>query len=473
MHNFVKNMIGMAAAAAVGYVLLLGTPEQGRAQSQAAQPAAQAGQPAAQPEKKPKDTIEYDLINEVIKDLAVPNSQKAITDLNTWTQKYPESDFKDDRLFYYQQAYSKMKPPDSEKVLDYGGQLMAKDLKTAFKDPASILQILYNTATAVQAIPSPTPQQLATAEKAANELQAFIPTYFTPANKPAQVTDAQWTQARTQLDEAAKASMIYVAMLPGSQAEAKKDWPAAEQGYRQALQQHPDNGWIAYKLGAAIMNEKNPDKFSAALFYIARGDAMDPAKGGIADPNVRSTVDAYLKKVYTSYHGSDEGLDQLKQTALASTAPPPDFKIRTATEIAAQKEEEFAKQYPELALWMRIKGALSAPNGEQYFQESMKEVEVKGLKGKIVGGKPECRSKELLVAVPEPNQQSTLTPEIALRLDTPLKGKPAPGEEVKFDGVPTAFSREPFMLTMDVEQAKVEGLKTETCTVAPAKKAPV
>jgi hypothetical protein len=46
------------------------------------------------------------------------------------------------------------------------------------------------------------------------------------------------------------------------------------------------------------------------------------------------------------------------------------------------------------------------------------------------------------------------------------------GEEVKFGGVPSAFVREPFMLTMDVEQAKIEGLKTETCTVAPVKKAP-
>jgi len=474
VHNFIRNMMGVAATAGLGAVLILGTAQHGRAQSQAAQPAAQSGQTAAQPEKKPKDTIEYDLINDVIKDLnpASPNPQKAITDLNTWAQKYPESDYKDDRLFYFQQAYASLNPAQNDKVLDYGAQMMAKDLKTEFKDPAQILQVLYRTAAAIQQIPNPAPPQLATGEKAAKDLLVFIPTYFTAANKPAQATDAQWTQARSQLETAANASLIYIAMYPGSQAELKKDWPAAEQAYKQALQQYPENGWIAYKLGAAIMNEKNPDKISQALYYIARGDALDPAKGGIADPKVRESVDVYLKKVYTSFHGGDEGLDQLKQQAAASVNPPDGFKIKTATEIAAEKEAEFAKQYPELALWMRVKGALSAPNGEQYFNESMKDSEVQGLKGKLMGGKPECRSKELLIAVPEPNQQSTLTPEITLKLETPLKGKPVAGEEVKFGGVPSAFVREPFMLTMDVEQAKIEGLKTETCTVAPVKKAP-
>jgi hypothetical protein len=37
--------------------------------------------------------------------------------------------------------------------------------------------------------------------------------------------------------------------------------------------------------------------------------------------------------------------------------------------------------------------------------------------------------------------------------------------------VPKAFTKDPFMLTMEAEKAKVENLKTTPCGAAPAKKA--
>jgi len=49
--------------------------------------------------------------------------------------------------------------------------------------------------------------------------------------------------------------------------------------------------------------------------------------------------------------------------------------------------------------------------------------------------------------------------EVTLKLDAALTGKPEAGTEVQFKGVPSAFSKEPFMLTMDAEKANVEGLK--------------
>jgi hypothetical protein len=50
-----------------------------------------------------------------------------------------------------------------------------------------------------------------------------------------------------------------------------------------------------------------------------------------------------------------------------------------------------------------------------------------------------------------------------LKLDAPLKGKPEIGEEIEFEGVPSAFQPDPFMVTFDVEVAKIKGL-----TVKPA-----
>jgi hypothetical protein len=97
----------------------------------------------------------------------------------------------------------------------------------------------------------------------------------------------------------------------------------------------------------------------------------------------------------------------------------------------------------------------------------MKDAAVPKLKGMVVEGKPACRSKEILISVPEPDEKGTSQAVISLKLDAALTGKPEPGE-VQFEGVPTAFKADPFMLTMDTEKAKIEGLKVSACSAAPA-----
>jgi hypothetical protein len=212
------------------------------------------------------------------------------------------------------------------------------------------------------------------------------------------------------------------------------------------------------------MNERDPGKYSQAIYEVARGAAMDPAKGGIADATTRSQVDAYLKRVYTSVHGSDEGLEQVKAQALLAPLPPPDFKIKTAAEIALEKQKAFMEKYPEFALWMGIKGMLTGPDADKNFGD-MKDTQVKGLKGVVTGGNPACRSKEIVVTISDPEQATAPPDTITLKLDKPLTGKPVAGTEIKWDGQPAAFTKEPFMLTMNADQDDIQGLKTETCVV--------
>ena len=75
------------------------------------------------------------------------------------------------------------------------------------------------------------------------------------------------------------------------------------------------------------------------------------------------------------------------------------------------------------------------------------------------------------MAVPDPeNSTATPVPEITLKLDKPLTGKPVVGTEIKWDGQPAAFTKEPFMLTMNVDQADIQGMATDPCTPPAAKK---
>ncbi len=62
--------------------------------------------------------------------------------------------------------------------------------------------------------------------------------------------------------------------------------------------------------------------------------------------------------------------------------------------------------------------------------------------------------------------------EVTLKLDMALAGKPKTGAEFQFKGVPSAFTKDPFMVTMDAERANLEGLETEPCAAAPARRGP-
>jgi hypothetical protein len=58
---------------------------------------------------------------------------------------------------------------------------------------------------------------------------------------------------------------------------------------------------------------------------------------------------------------------------------------------------------------------------------------------------------------------------VTLKLDSALPGKADPGTEIEFEGVPSAFSKDPeFMVTFDVEKDKISGWPAQA---PPAKKA--
>jgi hypothetical protein len=474
----------MATAAVLGVLVTLGAFAQGAAPAQSAAPAP----------KKPavKDQGEFEIYNQAIMDAdstkpackadqkppACYSAQKLIQDLDTWSQKYPDSDFKDDRLNMYMHAYSTMTPPQRQKVVEYGQQLMARDLNTVFTGPDAgrkILTVLFQVAWNVATLPNPTPEQLALGDKAAHQLLDFIPRYFVPENKGG-ATDEQWSSARADIEKRAKTALAAIALAPANEALAKNDCAGADAMYTKALSQYPENASISYNLGRALSCEAkaSPDKAAdlapRAIYSFVRAAVTDATLGGTVDAK---KITDYAASVYSSYHGSDEGLDKLKEQAKTSPLPPAGFTIETASAVSARKQKEFAEKNPQLALWMGIKSQLADANGQQYFEGQLKDADVSGqngskaLKGTVIEGKPACRSRELLVAIPEPGQTGAAKPEITLKLDAPLTGKPQPGE-IEWDGVPKAFSKEPFMLTMETEKAKISGLKVDPCAAAPA-----
>ena len=158
--------------------------------------------------KRPRDQGESELYNAVLRD-AGTDSLRAIQELDLWMRRYPNSDFRDDRTYFYVLAYHGAHQPG--KVLEAAGKLLSGDLGTALGDPTRVLQVLLPAAVNIQKLRDPTAEQLATGERAARQLLDLLPSYFAAEKKPAGTSDAMWAMARGQIESVGKAALRQVA----------------------------------------------------------------------------------------------------------------------------------------------------------------------------------------------------------------------------------------------------------------------
>jgi hypothetical protein len=384
-------------------------------------------------QKQVKNQAEWNLFNDSTK---TTDAAKRLEYLKAWKEQFPDSDYKEERLLIFLTTYQALTQP--ARMAETAKEILALNPK----EPHALLAITMLTSTYPN---PPTPDSLAAGERAAQGLLE--------AARPAEVKDdATWKKVRTE--EAHKAR-IFIA-LHRNQPEA------AEREYAQWLAEEPNRAEIAYGLGNAILARKKPERYSEMLYYWARAASLTGA--GALPENQRRQVDAYFVKQYNSVHGPDEaGLKELRALAISQPAPPPGFKIKTKSEVESANLERLKRENPQLALWKSIKDALLAPDGEQYFEATLKGSAVPKLKGRIVSIHPAVRPRELVLALDTPG-----SPEVTLKLGTPLSGRADPGTEIAFEGVPTAFTKAPFMLTFDVEgKDKIEGWPARP---APARK---
>ncbi|MBZ5620719.1 MAG: FecR family protein [Acidobacteriia bacterium] len=160
-------------------------------------------------EKKFKKPDEHEVATAAIQEVNNRHFGKALTALDTWTKKYPDSDFKADRLYYYVLAYNGIEQP--AKVVDTTTQLLSSGVENTLQDPRQMILTLYLTSLSVQKLPYPSHDQFATGQTAARNLLDFVPTYFTVDNRPAGTSPADWTKAQSDLETTARTTLIALA----------------------------------------------------------------------------------------------------------------------------------------------------------------------------------------------------------------------------------------------------------------------
>ena len=410
-------------------------------------------------DKKPewKDRAEYDLYESAAKDA---NATSRLATLEKWKSLYPQTDFTDVRQDMFLISYQQLTRP-----------------RDAFNMGIEILRTRPNQLRALSAIvgyvyqfKDPTTTDLEVTEQAANHLLTNLESIYARANKPPEMKDDEWSKAKPEMKVFAQRTLAWIAVQ-------RKDHVRTEAEALKTLALDPNQGQVSYWLAGAMMAQRatKPETYPAALFHYARAAAFDGP--GCLVATDRKNIRDFLLKAYSQYHGSPDGVEELLALAKNNVMPPREWAgIRTAADIEKEKqaaEEAIIRANPMLALWRNIKRGLTGTGGQEYFESGMKGALLPGnvegvakFKGKLISMTPALRPKELVLAI-----EKSETPDVTLKLDGVLPGKMESGAEIEFEGVAAAFSKEPFMVTFDVEKSKIVGW-TGKNTPAPTTKKP-
>jgi hypothetical protein len=268
-------------------------------------------------------------------------------------------------------------------------------------------------------------------DKAASALlSGAIDKQFAPANKPANVDQAQW-------DNDKKQAIATAHQTHGWTAIQRNEHVKAEQAFLKSLDANPNSAQVSYWLGQEVLAQADPNKNELALFSFARAAAYQGP--GELTPQGRQQLNDYLVKVYTKYTGTEEGLEDLKKMAMTRALPPPDLQIESAEVRRFKAEQKRRQEDPLLYKFLDLKTTLLSSKGDEIWGK---------LKGKLT---PEMR---LFVISADSARPTTISlssqkggpVEVVLDLENRLRSAPPIGTKVRFEGVATTLTKSPFRL---------------------------
>jgi hypothetical protein len=410
---------------------------------------AAAQDPAAAPAKKFKDDKEQ---TEAIAANNEKDPKAKLEKLDLWKHDYPVSEYDVDREEVYFVAYGALKMYHEEVMCANG--LYKMNLPESLR-----LQVLRQIFTDVAQIkPAPGPDDLAALSDAAHYVIDHADNIFAPANAPAGTTADQWTQVKPALVEYAQKQLDGLAEQKGIEAVLAR------------LKQDPTRMDLTIWLGTQYVGQGKTDgtKIPLALYHYARVEAYDGP--GAAPAATKAGAKKYFDKQYFGYHGSAEGADKVLAIAKASAIPPEGFDIESITSISKKQldaDEEKRKANPMITFWTDTKTALVSGTAPI---DTIKDAELPGtavpgvtkFKGKIVSLSPALRPKKIVVAVEKDG-----VGDCTLVFEAALPGKMDVGSEIEFSGVVKDVSKDPYMLTLEVDKANLEGWTGKNAPAAP------
>jgi hypothetical protein len=415
----------------------------------AAQAAGAAQQPAAgqagKPQKNYKDRGEYDLYNQAVQQAKDPKTQ--LQTLQTWQDKYAQTDFEQERLLLFINALRQLAPSDptaAKQLIDKCTALLKLDPKNF---QGNYFLALWGPRVG-QANPSP--DLLSQIDAAAHGVLDNLP------SKPPNMSDADWEKAKGSIEAIAHNALAYEDVQ-------KKNTADAEAQYKDSLKADPTQAAVSAAYAKMLVDDK---KVPEALFEYSRAAQYEGP--GALPADQRQRLNDYVKNQYQNYHGGTDGLDQMQAQAKTSAVPPDGFTIQNANDLAAKQADALNARIgsdPAFKMWYAIKQNLQ-DKGDAFFKDSVDGVEVPGgaegvknFSGTVISLDPPDRPAKVVVGVEDPTK-----PDATLVFSQPLPPDALNtikvGQKIEFSGIADAYTKDPYMLTF--KDPSIPGVKTTT-----------
>jgi tetratricopeptide (TPR) repeat protein len=393
-----------------------------------------------------KDRDEYDLFTKMSQ---TADMKARLELLKTWEDKYPKTDFTDMRNQYFLDTYSKLAGTDPSLRQPFIAK-MQDALKADPKNAnALFLMCVWGPITGGS---TPSPDLVSQVESAAHAFVSNADQFFADSAKPKTISDDEWHKAKIARLAKAHQALAWAAM-------SKKDFAGAESEYRESLTVFPDDGPTSSQFGRMLFEEK---KYPDALFEYARAGQFTGPGGNSLPPAGRQQALDFFNKTYKTFHGGDDGKDQVMTLAKSSALPPPGFTIVSAADLAQKDADAVNKRIqsdPAFGLWYSLKMNLTGDKGPDYFAGNVKEFElpggtpfgtpptpVKDFSGTILSVEPADKPTKVTLGIEDPAKADA-----TLLFTTPIPAaaltKIKVGEKIDFTGIVDSFTKDPYMLT--------------------------
>ncbi|HZB87054.1 MAG TPA: hypothetical protein VE291_00180 [Terracidiphilus sp.] len=227
--------------------------------------------------------------------------------------------------------------------------------------------------------------------------------------KPADLADDKW---KAQIAVAYPAFHSAMALDD----EIKKDYKGAQAEYKAELMLYSDAQSQSAGLGDSLLLAQAysqpgsaQDLIQAVWFYARVWD--------FAPANYKAQIEPKLEYYYKKYHGGLDGLDAIKQQAMASTFPPGTFAISKAKSPAEQIHDLIAATPDLNTLALEDKETVLALGSKDDADKMW--AELKDKQTQVPGTVIEATASQIKIAVTE-DAKASKVPDFIVNLKTPL-----------------------------------------------------
>jgi tetratricopeptide (TPR) repeat protein len=393
---------------------------QGAAQTAPAQPAASPAQaqPAAPQSSAPviKDPAEY---NAYVAATGTKDPAAEISGLEAFLTQYPNSIMKNQALEILMSTYQQT--GNSAKTMETAKKLVASDPNNV---RALTLLAYFDRIMAQNGDPN-AKQLLVDAKKYGQQGLDNLPKF----TKPDGTSADDFKKMTDQM------SVVFHAAI-GISCLQDKDFACAITHLRAAVDGSPQDFAVVYPLTLSYLGQTPPD-YQNGVWFAARAAAIAPAQA-------QAQMEKYARSQYVKFHQGDDGWPAILAAAKANG---PQVPIPLPPTLADQAHAMLAATSPDKMDFAQLEFILG--NGTQADQDLVWNA-IKG-KGLVLNGTVITATATEFDIAGSLDDIDAKKADITLTFEAPVPKTliPKEGASINFQGSPSAYTPNPFMMTME------------------------